>query len=52
MGYRIKKRLMAHSVSGLFQLLRQIEIVPANDTVLDEPLTQKLAGIEMAREKR
>ncbi|MDX6464950.1 MAG: hypothetical protein QOE55_8647, partial [Acidobacteriaceae bacterium] len=38
MGHRLEKRLPAGGILDLFQLLRKIEIIPANDAVLDEPL--------------
>src|SRR5271166_2192628 len=37
-GHRFEKRLAALGIRDLFQLLRQIEIVPADNAVLDEPL--------------
>jgi len=37
-GHRVEKRLAALGIRDLFQLLRQIEIVPTDNAVLDEPL--------------
>ena len=39
-GHRVEKRLAALGIGNLFQLLRQIEIeiIPADNAVLDEPL--------------
>jgi hypothetical protein len=37
-AHRVEKRLPAGGILDLFQLLRKIEIIPANDAVLDEPL--------------
>src|SRR5258708_2128336 len=38
MGHRVEKRLPAGGILDLFQLLRKVEIIPANDAVLDEQL--------------
>ena len=37
-GHSIEKRFPARGILGLFQLLRQVEIIPADDAVLDQPL--------------
>ena len=37
-GHSIEKHLPGHGILDLFQLLRQVEIVPADDAVFDEPL--------------
>src|SRR5271157_1635764 len=37
-GHGVEKRLPTRSILDLFQLLRQVEIIPANDAVLDQPL--------------
>ena len=37
-GDGVEKRLAALGIRNLFQLLRQIEIIPADNAVLDEPL--------------
>ena len=35
-GHRIEKHLPARGILDLFQLLRQVEIVPADDAVFDD----------------
>ena len=37
-GHCLQERFSTGGVLAVFQLLRQIEIVPADDAVLDEPL--------------
>jgi hypothetical protein len=37
-GHRIEKRLPTRGILDLFQPLRQVEIVPADDAVFDESL--------------
>ena len=39
-GHCLLKRFSNGDVLAVFQLLRQIEIVPADDAVLDEPLAR------------
>ena len=51
--HRVEKRLAAPGIRDLFQLLRQIEIVPADDAVLDEPLAGfRQAGLRRPAAKR
>ena len=38
MGHRIEECLPFSGIFDLLQLLRQVEIIPADDAVLDEPL--------------
>jgi hypothetical protein len=39
-GHCLQECFSTGGVLGVFQLLRQIEIVPADDAVLDEPLAR------------
>lgn len=41
-GYRIEQGFAVGGLCGLLQLLGQIEIIPADDTVLDEPFARFL----------
>ena len=49
--HSIEKHLPARGILDLFQLLRQVEIVPADDAVFDEPLAGFRDLVQMMAER-